>query len=95
MSIQRVCRRWGRGRGIVGTSDLPQLDRIVRGVRRVRALELAAGDPDLADWRVRTRERYDSDGNLAITITTRARRQPRPPATRASVWAFPRERPRR
>ena len=52
-------------------SSAAQLERIVRGMRRVEAIDEAAADPELAQWKVRTRERYDQDGNYVFTIVTR------------------------
>lgn len=43
----------------------------MRGVRRARSVEESAADPELAEWKVRTRKRYDADGNFVMTITTR------------------------
>jgi hypothetical protein len=48
-----------------------QIEKIVRGIRRAEAVQEAGADPELAKWQVRTRERYDPDGNLVITIVTR------------------------
>ncbi len=53
-----------------------QLEALVRGIRRARCVDQAAADPERADWKVRTRKRYDPDGNLVITITTRAEYAP-------------------
>ena len=57
--------------GLARHSSAAQLERVVRGCRRVESVEEAATDPELAQWKVRTRERYDRDGNLVITIVTR------------------------
>ncbi|MBC7375486.1 MAG: DUF222 domain-containing protein, partial [Frankiales bacterium] len=53
-----------------------QIERIVRGIRRVKAVEEAAADPELAEYRMRTRHRYDADGNLVVTIYARAQDAP-------------------
>ena len=53
-----------------------QIGKIVRGIRRVETNEQAAADPAAAGWKVRTRERYDRDGNLVITIVTRPEHGP-------------------
>jgi hypothetical protein len=50
-------------------SSAAQLDKIVRGVRRARANEAASADPEAAAWAVRTRVRYDDDGNFVLTIS--------------------------
>jgi hypothetical protein len=52
-------------------SSAAQLEKIVRGVRRAQSVEESAADPELAEWKVRTRKRYDADGNFVMTITTR------------------------
>jgi hypothetical protein len=52
-------------------SSAAQLEQIARAVRRAQAVDEAKADPELAQWKVRTRKRYDRDGNLVITITTR------------------------
>jgi hypothetical protein len=57
-------------------SSAAQLEKVARGVRRAEAVDEAAADPELAEWKVRTRKRYDRDGNLVITITTRAEYAP-------------------
>ena len=48
-----------------------QLEKVVRGMRRVQAADEAAADPELAAWKVRTRRHHGRDGNLVITIITR------------------------
>ena len=48
-----------------------QLERIVRGIRRVQVIEEREADPEQARWLMRTRRHYDRDGNLVITIVTR------------------------
>ena len=50
-------------------SSAAQLDRIVRGVGRAHANELAERDPQAAAWRLRTRTRYDDNGNFILTIS--------------------------
>src|SRR4051812_45924024 len=46
-----------------------QLEKIVRGVRRARANEAAELDPEAAAWSLRTRTRYDDNGNFVLTIS--------------------------
>ncbi len=53
-----------------------QIERIVRGVRRATAIEEAAADPEGAEYRMRTRHRYDADGNLVVTIYAPAQDAP-------------------
>jgi hypothetical protein len=53
-------------------SSAAQLERVVRGVRRVRRVEEAEADPEMAAYRLRTRTRYDDDGTLVITIRASA-----------------------
>jgi len=48
-----------------------QIEKVVRGIHRAQAPAEADADPERAEWKVRTRQRYDRDGNLVITITTR------------------------
>ncbi len=45
-----------------------QLDRLIRGVRRVRKIEEDAVDPDAAAWRMRATKSYDDDGNAVYRI---------------------------
>ena len=45
-----------------------QLDRLIRGVRRVRRIEEDAVDPDAAAWRMRATKTYDDDGNAVYRI---------------------------
>lgn len=45
-----------------------QLERIVRGIRRVQRIDEVEADPEEAAYRMRTRHRYDADGNLVVTI---------------------------
>ena len=45
----------------------PQLERLVRGVRRALKPDEDAVDPDQAAWRDRTRVSYDEDGTLVIS----------------------------
>jgi pyruvate/2-oxoglutarate dehydrogenase complex dihydrolipoamide acyltransferase (E2) component len=49
-----------------------QLEKIVRGVRRAQFNEAAEADPEAAAWSLRTRLRYDDNGNFVLTITGRA-----------------------
>jgi hypothetical protein len=49
-----------------------QLERICRGMRRVHKLAEGEADPELAAYRMRTRKRYDEDGNVVITIYANA-----------------------
>jgi hypothetical protein len=49
-----------------------QLERIVRGIRRVQVVEETEADPERAAHRMRTRTRYDEDGSLIITVRTNA-----------------------
>jgi hypothetical protein len=50
-------------------SSAAQLEKIVRGVRRVQANEAAEADPEGAAWSLRTRVRYDDAGNFTLTIS--------------------------
>jgi hypothetical protein len=50
-------------------SSAAQLEKIVRGVRRARANEAAEADPETAAWKLRTRTRYDDNGNFTLTIS--------------------------
>lgn len=50
-------------------SSAAQLEKIVRGVRRARANEAAEQDPDAAAWSLRTRTRFDDNGNFVLTIS--------------------------
>ena len=45
-----------------------QLERLVRGVRRVHKVEEDAADPELAAWRMEARRSYDADGNVVFRI---------------------------
>ena len=49
-------------------STAAQLEKIVRGMRRAQANEQAERDPEAAAWSLRTRLRYDDNGNFALTI---------------------------
>lgn len=49
-----------------------QLERIVRGIRRVRNAEEALDDPEQAAYRARTRVAYAADGSMTITIRVSA-----------------------
>jgi hypothetical protein len=53
-----------------------QLEKLVRGVRRVRKLAEDEADPELASWRMRARKRYDEDGNAVYTIVLPAEQAP-------------------
>ncbi|MCW2679693.1 MAG: endonuclease [Frankiales bacterium] len=53
-----------------------QIEKIVRGVRRAQVADEAAADPEQAEWKVRTRKRYDDDGNLVMTIYAKAEYAP-------------------
>ena len=57
-------------------SSAAQLEKIVRGVRRARANEAAEADPEAAAWRLRTRTRFDDNGNFVLTITGPAQHLP-------------------
>src|SRR4051812_28518772 len=57
-------------------SSAAQLEKIVRGVRRARANEAAEADPDTAAWKLRTRTRFDDNGNFILTITGPAQHLP-------------------
>ncbi len=50
-------------------SSAAQLETIARGVRRAQANEAAAADPEAAAWSLRTRTRYDDQGNFVLTIS--------------------------
>ena len=50
-------------------SSAAQLEKIVRGVRRAHANEAAERDPDAAAWSLRTRTRFDDNGNFVLTIS--------------------------
>lgn len=54
--------------GLATSASGAQLERIVRGVRRVHRIEDAERDPERAKHRMRTRTRYDEDGTMVITI---------------------------
>lgn len=45
-----------------------QLERLVRGIRRVRRLEQARDDPEQAAWRMRASAAYDADGTLVLSV---------------------------
>src|SRR3954462_14528988 len=55
--------------GLGRTSSSAQLEKIVRGVRRVKANEAAAADPETAAWKLQTRTRFDDNGNFVLTIS--------------------------
>jgi hypothetical protein len=46
-----------------------QLEKIARGVRRARTNAAARLDPAAAEWSLRTRIRYDDNGNFIMTIS--------------------------
>src|SRR3954451_25099361 len=50
-------------------SSAAQLEKIVRGVQRVKANEAAQADNETAAWKLRTRTRYDDNGNFVLTIS--------------------------
>lgn len=56
-----------------------QSEKLVRGVRRARALSDDTADPERAAWLMRTRLSYDDDGTLVVTI--------RMPAARGAVFS--------
>ena len=45
-----------------------QIEQLVRGLRRAQSAEQMPEDCERAAWLVRTRKRYDADGNLVLTI---------------------------
>src|SRR3954451_1161467 len=55
--------------GLARNSSAAQLEKIVRGVRRVKANEAAAADPETAAWNLQTRTRFDDNGNFVLTIS--------------------------
>jgi hypothetical protein len=57
-------------------SSAAQLEKIVRGVRRARANEAARVDPEAAAWSLRTRTRFDDNGNFVLTISGPAQHLP-------------------
>ena len=54
-----------------------QLERLVRGVRRVRRIQEDEADPERAVWRRRVSASYDADGDLVVSV--------RLPATEGAV----------
>ena len=48
----------------------------MRGIRRAQRVEEVAADPEEAAYQLRTRHRYDADGNLTVTIYTPAQYAP-------------------
>ena len=46
-----------------------QLEKLVRGVARVRRSEADSADPEAARWRRRVSTSYDADGNLRVVLT--------------------------
>jgi Domain of unknown function (DUF222)/HNH endonuclease len=55
--------------GLGRQSSGAQLEKIARGIRRARANEAARLDPEAALWSLRTRTRYDDNGNFILTIS--------------------------
>jgi len=49
-----------------------QLERVVRGMRRVHKIEEDAADPELAAFRMRTTIGYDQDGNFVLRLVCSA-----------------------
>jgi len=49
-----------------------QLERVVRGMRRVHKIEEDAADPELAAFRMRTTTGYDQDGNFVLRLVCSA-----------------------
>ncbi len=49
-------------------STAAQLERVVRGIHRVRRSEQDAADPELARWRTQVSSSYDEDGNRRIVV---------------------------
>ena len=49
-----------------------QLERLVRGVRRVRRIQEDEADPDRAVWRRRMSVSYDADGDLVVSVRVAA-----------------------
>jgi hypothetical protein len=62
--------------GLARHSSGAQLEKIVRGIRRARANEAARLDPEAAAWSLRTRVRYDDNGNFILTISGPAQHLP-------------------
>ena len=58
--------------GLAKHSTAAQLERIVRGVRRVHRIAEAEADPELAAHRLRSTMRYDEDGTFVLTVRGRA-----------------------
>ena len=50
------------------SSTAGQLERLIRGVRRVRKIEEDAADLEAAAWRLRATKTYDADGNAVYRI---------------------------
>jgi hypothetical protein len=50
-------------------STAAQLEKLVRGVRRAQANQAAEADPEAAVWSLRTRIRWDDQGNFAFTVS--------------------------
>ena len=49
-----------------------QLERVVRGMRRVHKIEEDTADPELAEFRMRTTTGYDQDGNFVLRLVCSA-----------------------
>jgi hypothetical protein len=49
-----------------------QLERVVRGMRRVHKIEEDTADPELAEFRMRTTTGYDRDGNFVLRLVCSA-----------------------
>ncbi len=49
-----------------------QLERVVRGMRRVHKIDEDAADPELAEFRLRTTTGYDADGNFVLRLVCSA-----------------------
>lgn len=49
-----------------------QLERVVRGMRRVHKIEEDTADPELAAFRMRTTTGYDQDGNFVLRLVCSA-----------------------
>ncbi len=53
---------------MAGHSTAGQLEKLARGVRRVRRTEAAERDPEAAAYRMRASKRYDEDGTAIYTV---------------------------
>ena len=54
--------------GLCRVTTAGQLERLVRGVRRVRRTEEDEADPERAVWRRRVSASYDADGDLVVSV---------------------------